>query len=136
MNVIWCKIWMRDGQENKKMHLPGFEPGTSRVWGERDNQLHHKCNGVDLTSLFLKYPYTISISLIIWKFWFSNTFKHLLNTIKRKISKARWIRWQRPEFEKDSIKCLGQNWDFPNEAECPKVQKFLSNKVKNGKVDR
>ena len=25
------------------MHLPGFEPGTSRVWGERDNQLHHKC---------------------------------------------------------------------------------------------
>ncbi len=25
------------------MQLPGFEPGTSRVWGERDNQLHHSC---------------------------------------------------------------------------------------------
>lgn len=26
------------------MHLLGFEPRTSRVWSERDNQLHHRCN--------------------------------------------------------------------------------------------
>ena len=28
----------------QKMHLLGFEPRTSRVWSERDNQLHHRCN--------------------------------------------------------------------------------------------
>ena len=43
------------------MQLPGIEPGTSRVWGERDNQLHHKCNSADLTSLFLKYPYKLQL---------------------------------------------------------------------------
>ncbi len=52
------------GKKIKKMHLPGFEPGTSRVWGERDNQLHHKCNGADLTYLFLKYPYKLNLMLI------------------------------------------------------------------------
>ena len=30
-------------KDETKMQLPGFEPGTSRVWGERDNQLHHSC---------------------------------------------------------------------------------------------
>ena len=37
------------------MQLPGIEPETSRVWGERDNQLHHNCFQYSTTNNFL-YP--------------------------------------------------------------------------------
>ena len=51
-------------ERNKKMHLPGIEPGTSRVWGERDNRLHHKCFVDIIPGLFLKYPYMLNLSKI------------------------------------------------------------------------
>ena len=42
MMIIYCRKAIKL-EKKIKMQLPGFEPGTSRVWGERDNQLHHSC---------------------------------------------------------------------------------------------
>ena len=44
------------------MHLPGFEPGTFRVWGECDNQLHHKCLSIILVLYFLNTPKIVKSS--------------------------------------------------------------------------
>ena len=53
------------GWKNKKMQLPGFEPGASRVWSERDNQLHHRCLSLILRQPPIYPPFSIS-PLTIW----------------------------------------------------------------------